>query len=263
MLHHVADRHFLHNIMLLSKFALHKICLIVREETFRFKKFGIDDRRCAMKVGTDGVILGAWVDCHSVKRAIDVGAGSGLISLILAQRGVEQIDAVEIDHMAASDAQDNAAASPWRDIIRIHHCDFENFTASDEVDLIVSNPPFFAEGEEAPDIRRACARHEGALNYSSLIDFAVKHLGREGRVAFIYPYGREDEIIYKAEMSHLKLRRICHVKQRYDRPYIRSLYEFSRIDGPIEKSELIIRQPDNHAYTPAFAALCKNLYLDL
>lgn len=235
----------------------------MRLETFRFKKFGIDDRRCGMKVGTDGVVLGAWVNCNGVRRAADIGAGSGLISLMLAQRGVDEIDAVEIDRLSASDARENVAVSLWSDKIKIHECSFTEYTPPSELDLIVSNPPFFGEGEIAPDKQRALARHEGMLNYSTLIDFAVKWLNDIGRLAFIYPLGREDEIIYKAEMSHLKLRRICHLRQRADRPYVRTMFEFSRIDGPIETSELTVRESENNKYTLQFGELCKDFYLEL
>lgn len=235
----------------------------MRQESFRFKEFGIDDRRCGMKVGTDGVVLGAWVNCYDVNSAIDVGAGSGLISLMLAQRGVNIIDAVEIDPLASQDARANVNVSDWSDKITVHQYNFANYKPNQAVDLIISNPPFFADGETAPDIKRAQARHEGDLNYSSLIDFAVRWLAENGKLAFIYPYGREDEIIYKAEMSRLKLRRICHLRQRADRPFVRTLFEFSRIDGPIEKSYLTIRENNGERYTPEFSALCKDFYLQL
>ena len=235
----------------------------MRQESFRFKKFGVDDRRCGMKVGTDGVVLGAWVNCIGVSRAADIGAGSGLISLMLAQRGVDEIDAVEIAHLSAPDARENASLSPWCDKINIHECSFIDYIPQSKLDLIVSNPPFFGESEIAPDMQRALARHEGQLNYSTLIDFAVKWLNDTGRLAFIYPTGREDEIIYKAEMSHLKLRRICHMRQRVDRPFVRAMFEFSKIDGPIETSELTIRENKNNQYTPQFCKLCKDFYLEL
>ena len=235
----------------------------MREESFRFKKFGIDDRRCAMKVGTDGVVIGAWVSCEKARTAIDLGAGSGLISLMLAQRGVRKITAIEIDPAAADNARENIAVSPWSDLIKVDQCSFSDFQPKTAVDLIVSNPPFFSEGEAAPDAIRAQARHEGELNYSSLIEFAARNLSTAGRLGFIYPFGREDDIIYKAEMSRLKLRRICHLRQRHDRPYIRTLFEFSRVDGPIEKSSLTIRESDNRQYTPEFSSLCKDFYLEL
>lgn len=253
----------LHRSLVLPNFVGNKTFMQVRQESFRFKKFGIDDRRCGMKVGTDGVVLGAWVNCDAIRRALDIGAGSGLISLMLAQRGVDEIDAVEIDSLSAMDARENIAASPWSSIIRVQEISFTDFMPREGYDLIVSNPPFFGEGETAPDERRALARHEGLLNYSTLIDYSTKWLTPNGRLAFIYPYGREDEIIYKAEMSHLKLRRICYLRQRHDRPFVRTMFEFSRIDGPIETSELTIRENASNQYTAPFAELCKEFYLEL
>lgn len=233
----------------------------MRKESFSFKQFGIDDHRCGMKVGTDGVTLGAWVSCDDAGSAIDVGSGSGLIAIMLAQRGVAHIDALEIDAEACKDAIDNIASTKWQKNISLHECDFAKFSKQSGVDLIVSNPPFFANGEEAPDRQRAIARHEGELNYVSLIDFASKHLNDNGRLAFIYPFGKDDEIIYAAEMSHLKLRRICHLRQHDNRPFIRTLFEFSKNDGPIEKNILSIKTVKGDRYTPAFAELCKEFYL--
>lgn len=230
---------------------------------FRFKQFSIDDTRCGMKVGTDGVILGAWVSCSRDKHVIDVGAGSGLIAIMMAQRGAGTVEALEIDRAACEDCRSNVNSSPWKDKINVYECSFLKYTSPGNIDLIVSNPPFFADGEQAPTVERALARHEGELNYSTLIDFASVALNACGRLAFIYPYGREDEIIYKAEMSRLKLRRICYLRQNKSRPWIRTLFEFCRIDGPIDRSELTIRNSDNKSYTREFAYLCRDFYLEL
>ena len=234
-----------------------------RKVTFSFKRFGIDDSHCGMKVGTDGVVTGAWVRCEDAVRVVDVGSGSGLIALMIAQRCNAIIDAIETDTGACADARANIAASPWHDRIRLFEGCFTNYRPETPIDLIVSNPAFFTDGDEAPQANRALARHQATLGYASLIDFASRVLAADGRLAFIFPSGHDDEIIYKAEMSHLKLRRICHLRQRHDRPYIRDLYEFSRIDGSIEKSELTIRNADNQKYTDTFAGLCRDFYLEL
>lgn len=231
--------------------------------SFIFKKFLIDDTRCGMKVGTDGVVLGAWASCSRGAHVVDVGAGSGLIAIMMAQRGAGTVEALEIDRAACEDCRSNVNSSPWRDRINVSECSFLNYNSPENIDLIVSNPPFFADGEHAQDVERALARHEGDLNYSTLIDFATVALNTSGRLAFIYPYGREDEIIFKAEMSRLKLRRICHLRQNKSRPWIRTLFEFCRIDGPIDRSELTIRNSGNKSYTAEFAYLCRDFYLEL
>lgn len=231
-----------------------------RKETFRFKQFGIDDRRCGMKVGTDGVLVGAWVSCGQQISAVDVGCGCGIISLMLAQRGASRITAVEVDESAAEDALSNFEASPWIERFDLRKADFRDVRLARNVDLIVSNPPFFATGEHSPEAERSLARHEGELNYGSLIDFAKDHLNDEGRLAFVYPCGYDDEIIYKAEMSRLKLRRMCRVRQRYDRPWVRTLYEFCRRDGAIEIESLTISKRGG-GYTDNYIELTKDFYL--
>ncbi len=234
-----------------------------RDVTFKFKQFSIDDSHCGMKVGTDGVVLGAWCNCSDTHKVIDVGSGSGLIALMVAQRCNALIDAIETDSGACHDAQSNINCSPWRDRINLVEGCFTSYRADTAADMVVSNPPFFTNGEEAHGAGRALARHEGSLNYSSLIDFACRTLTDNGRLAFIYPSDRENDIIYKAEMSRLKLRRVCHLRQNESRPVIRDLFEFSRIDGPIEESTLTIIKRDGHSYTRDFAQLCRDFYLEL
>lgn len=234
-----------------------------RHISFTFKHFSIDDSHCGMKVGTDGVALGAWSGCVGVRRAIDVGCGSGLIALMIAQRCGAKVEAIDIDSGACNDTRHNVEASPWSHLISVIEGNVVNYTPSVLPDLIISNPPFFGEGEQAPSAERALARHEGSLNYCTLIDFGAKALTSSGRLSFIYPSGHEDEIIYKAEMSHLKLRRICHLHQTPTRPPIRTMFEFCRIDGPIEKETIAIRNNDGRSYTTRFYELCKDFYLEL
>lgn len=232
----------------------------MRDVTFTFKEFAVTDGRCGMKICTDGVIIGAWATCDGIRSAVDAGAGSALISLMVAQRSEAMIEAVEIDESAYMDACENIKHSPWHDRIRIVRQDINAYHPVRPVDLIISNPPFFSSGLQSPDSKRAEARHEGCLNYVTLIDFASAYLARDGRLAFIYDIGRDDDIIYKAEMCHLKLRRHCRLRQREGRPYIRSLYEFSPADGNIEYSELTINTQDGHL-TEEFTALTKDFYL--
>lgn len=232
----------------------------MRNVSFSFQRFDVSDANCGHKVGTDGVVIGAWADCMGAKRILDIGAGSGLISLMMAQRSDARITAVEIDRGAAEDARDNIAVSPWCDRVEIVNSDFKRYVPTEPFDLIVSNPPFFTESLQSPDQKRAKARHEGLLNYRSLIEYASVHLTRGGKLSFIYSSGLGNDIIYCAEMLHLKLRRHCLLRQKADGDVIRELYEFSTLDGEIAFEDLAIRT-DSGEYTTAFNALTEHFYL--
>lgn len=230
---------------------------------FRFKQFNIIDTHCGMKIGTDGVLIGAWASCSDARHVIDVGSGCGLIALMIAQRSNARIDAIEADRDACEDALSNITASPWHGRIKLHNLDFLRFKPTHKADLIVSNPPFFNEQLKSPDTSRSLARHEGELNYCSLVDYAALNLSPTGRLSFIYPFGREDEIIYKAEFNHLKLRRICHVAKSSDQQPIRTMFEFCRIDGSIEYDRLDLYEGQDMTHTSYFTSLCRDFYLNL
>lgn len=232
-----------------------------REITFRFKQFALSDSNCGMKTGTDGVTLGAWVNCRDARSVIDVGAGSGLIALMIAQRSpLAHIHAVEIDPAAASDATFNIAASPWGRRIDVIGNDILHYRPDSAPDLIVSNPPFFNTGEISADTGRATARHESSLTCHSLLGYARATLADDGRLAIIVPADRCDEIIYNAEMQHLKVRRQCFLHSKPGQKPFRVMFEFMRHDGPIQSSDLTIRGDDG-SYTPQFKKLTEDFYL--
>ena len=232
-----------------------------RQITFRFKQFAISDSNCGMKTGTDGVTLGAWVSCRDARRVIDVGAGSALISLMIAQRApLARIDAVEIDPEAASDARFNVEASPWSGRIEVVNTNIIRYRPAVPPDLIVSNPPFFNAGELSADTGRAAARHESSLNYSALLGYARETLADDGRLAIIAPAERCDEIIYAAEMLHLKVRRQCMLCSKPGQEPFRVMFEFMRHDGPIESDTLTIRDV-GCSYSPRFKKLTEDFYL--
>lgn len=231
-----------------------------REISFTFKRFALCDSRCGMKIGTDGVVIGAWTSVDDAADAIDVGAGSGLISLMLAQRGVRHVSALEIDRGAAEDCRLNIAASPWAHRVSLTEGDFSLYNPPRPVDLIVSNPPFFATGESAPDAARAGARHEGSLNFPTLIDFAATRLKVSGRLALIAPAERTDDIIWLGEMRHLKLRRLCRLSTVTGRDPSRILAELSPTDGPISYEHLDVRTADGRL-SDEFRRLTQDFYL--
>lgn len=228
---------------------------------FDFKRFNIDDSHSAMKVGTDGVLLGAWAGIgFEPGRVLDAGAGSGLVSLMLAQRFSEaRIVAVEIDAASAADARDNVLRSDWSSRIEIVVGDVLELEDGN-FDFIVSNPPFFTESIKSPDKARAFSRHESSFGIRPLILLASRLLSPGGRLSFIAPASRDGEIDFLLASQRLYPRRRVGVRQRPDRPVVRSLWEASTVDGPLEISSLTIKGQDGD-YTGAYRSLTKDFYL--
>lgn len=227
---------------------------------FRFKQFTINDSHTPMKVGTDGVLLGAWADPSGASLIIDAGTGSGLIALMMAQRVPgARVKGIEISPDAAADAAANVAASPWPDRVEIISGDCLDYTLpAEERILIVSNPPFFAEQLRSPDTGRALARHGGAFDVISLIDWAALH--PEPNLAFIAPTSRDDEIDFQLALRRLVANRICRVTTRDGRPPQRTLWQVSRHGSTIESS-LIVRDRENR-FTEEYIRLTSPFYLD-
>lgn len=229
--------------------------------TFRFKRFAVTDRRCGMKLGTDGVLLGAWTRLprHDASKAVDAGAGCGIISLMLAQRfGRLDITGVEISPDACADMEDNFSASPWHD--RLHAACAPFGPSAGCADMIVSNPPYFTSGELSPDRARAASRHAGSLSPAVLVDSAREMLLPGGSLSMITPPEIEDALLCRAAFARMYPRRICRVFSRRGKSPVRILWEFSTDDGPLEHSALTLRA-DGGAPTPEFHDLCKDFYL--
>lgn len=230
-------------------------------DVFRFRQFEVCHRRSAMKVGTDGVLLGAWCMLNHGESAWDVGAGTGLIALMLAQRGAGHVDAVEIDAVAAEEAAGNIAGSPWPDRIAVCKGDISSVeTALASPDLIVSNPPFFTETLHSPKTDRATARHEGSLTFGTLFDIAARRLRANGRLACIAPSQRCRELIFEAQLRRLHLARLTHIRTVATKEPKRVLMEFT--PAPVSrclKNDLIIK--DNGAYTDDYRRLTSDFYL--
>lgn len=224
---------------------------------FRFKQFSIDDSRCGMKLGTDSVALGAWVDADGCRTALDVGAGSGVLALMLAQRYPElKIHAVELDDGAAQDCADNFAASPWIDRLSSCTLSFDDYRPQGgAVDLIISNPPYFKTGQQAPDGSRAAARHEGSLSYATLLPYAARWLSDNGALAMVLPSEFMNDCQYQAMLHRLYLRRVTHLSHSEGRPAKRILLYLTRHDGPATVDRLAVQ-------SPAFKSLTEAFYLD-
>lgn len=231
---------------------------------FQFKQFIVRHDRCAMKVGTDGVLLGAWVPVRNVRRALDVGAGSGLISLQLAQRNADiRITAVEIDPDAAAQAQENIRHSPWNDRIEVACCDFRQFLPKEKFDLIVSNPPYFIDALKCPDSQRCTARHTSDLNYELLFGHSAYLLSEEGVVSIIIPSEVETTVIDTAWKYNLHPHHRLRVFTKPGKPCRRVLLTFGRQCHSCIEEHLCIESEVPGQFTPEYVALTKEFYLKM
>lgn len=216
-----------------------------------------------MKVGTDGVLVGAWTNIENIQSILDIGCGTGLISLMIAQRCDALITGVDIDINACDECTDNFLQSPWSSRLSTMHCDFNQLINDDNVyDLIVSNPPFFTNGVLAPDKSRATARHCESLNYASLINFAAKKLSSIGHLSFISPSEYADDIIALATYNRLYLNRRTNVFSKPSKANpIRTLWELSRLEKNCSLSRLYLRNDDN-SYTDEYIKLTQDFYIN-
>ncbi|MDP3914198.1 MAG: methyltransferase, partial [Bacteroidota bacterium] len=183
-----------------------------RNNYFQFKQFRIVQERSAMKVGVDGVLLGSWADISGAKRILDIGTGTGLIALMMAQRNPDaQIDALEIEPEAFQEAVFNIQQSPWNERIQIELCSFQEFSGKADLkyDLIVSNPPYFTNGHKAPLENRSTARHSDSLPLGDLISGAIGLLNKTGKIALVLPIESLQEITTLADLNKLFIARLC------------------------------------------------------
>lgn len=230
--------------------------------SFRFKQFTIQQDRCALKVGTDGLLFGAWVNYDGAKRILDIGTGTGLLALIAAQRNASAtIDAVEIDDASAAQAAENAAASPWSDRVRVHRMDVRKMNTSEPFDLILCNPPYYAGYSTAADERVGVAKHSEELLFQELIVAVDQLLSERGRFAVIIPLNRERELLALADRVGLKPIRRCVVKYVVHRPAKRVLLELNRVGGDILEEALTIENTGPFDYTPGYRWLISDLML--
>lgn len=232
---------------------------------FQFKQFTVYHDRCAMKVGTDGVLLGAWANASGAGTALDIGTGTGLIALMIAQRNTNAlIDAIDIDLDAVAQAKDNINNSPFSSRIACFNTSLQDFQEQTDrkYDLIVSNPPFFIQSLKSPVWSRTLARHTDSLTMKDLIRGASLLLSERGRLSIIYPYEYKDELQLLAQQSGLFTSYIVNVYPTDDSSPKRVLMEFSKVVSDFSESNLVIEKK-RHVYSDEYAALTKDFYLKL
>jgi len=234
---------------------------------FSFKQFSIEQDRCAMKIGTDGVLLGAWTPLTNNPFSIlDIGTGTGVIALMLSQKSnAQQIDALEIDEEAYEQAVDNFENSPWSDRLFCFHAGLDEFVEEpeDEYDLIVSNPPFYTEDYKTENDQRDLARFADAMPFEDLVEAADLLLSENGILAVIIPFKEEDNFIALANEYELYPIKITRVKGTPNTEIKRSLLAFSRNKNVSVLTDELIIETARHVYTPEYTELTKDFYLKM
>lgn len=239
---------------------------MTQSSKFHFKQFSVQQDKCAMKIGTDGVLLAAWSSLkHNPSSILDIGAGTGVLSLILAQRSnAELIDALEIDEHAHEQCVENFEQSPWGDRLFCYHASLKEFM--DEIDekyeLIVCNPPFYSEQFKTNDIQRNQARFQDAMPFHHLIEGVSKLLSQNGTFNVVIPFKEEQTFVHLASEFNLFPKHTLRVKGNPKAEIKRSFIEFS-FQKFSTKAEQLIIETKRHHYTDAYVKLTKDFYLKM
>lgn len=233
---------------------------------FSFKQFTIHQDRCAMKVGTDGVLLGVLAPTIDSGRILDIGTGTGLVGIMLSQRCPQAIvTGVELDANAAKQAEENATSTGWK--IKIINKSIQDFSSQceEKFDLIVSNPPYFINSLKAPEKNRNTARHTDELSFEELIESAEKLLSEEGKFSVIIPYSEEENFIGIANKRNLIAVSSVRIIPKVGKDPKRSVITFckckNKINCNINVTELVIEKEERHCYSDEFKKLTADFYL--
>lgn len=235
-------------------------------QPFRFKQFSIAHNQSIFKVGTDGVLLGAWANIGGAKTIIDIGTGSGLIAIMCAQRNNNaQIIGVEVDENSANQAKENASVSPWINRIKIANQSIQDFTKSNTIkfDHLISNPPYFIDGTISSNQAKAQTRHTNLLPFNDLVKATKQLLQASGKASFILPVEEAKIFTYQCTEHQLYLNRLCEVRPLINKKVERWLMEFSFCKTSIEKTELIIQHQGRNNYTDDYKKLTGDFYLGM
>ncbi len=239
-----------------------------KDKCFHFKHFVIGNNRSAMKVNTDGVLLGAWSRVDDGCVAWDVGCGTGVIGIMLAQRGAAKVTGIEIEHDSWCEASDNFRTSAWRKHLEAVEADINDcYRKLDTPDLIVSNPPYFSHNRhslKSPEWQRSRARHEDSLGYESLIDIACKTLSKGGRLCFISPIDREQDIDWWITINKMEVERKTMVAASPKVGFKRILWQIGRLGECNTRKESLLHIRDGSGnFTSDYTELVKDFYTNI
>lgn len=232
---------------------------------FAFKQFTIHHDRCAMKVGTDGVLLGAWASKLKInpKYILDIGTGSGLIAIMLAQSYQAIIDAIDLDEQACEQAIENVQSSPWSKHIRVKNLSFQDFFKKQQqhYDLLVCNPPFFSKSLKPDNKQRSIARHNDTLSLKDLLDGAQRLLASDGLFCMILPQDTISKLYTIADSYKLYPQQLLAIRSRAEQTVSRLLIALGRKKTPCQESSLFISKQDGE-YSQAYQELTADYYLN-
>lgn len=229
---------------------------------FSFKQFTINQDKCAFKVGTDGVLLGACVDLTGKKRILDIGAGTGLITLMVAQRCDAEIVAIEADHDSFVQASENIGRSIWGSRITIENCTLQKFKPdSSGFDLIVTNPPYFIDSLKSPDPAKSHARHNDTLTHSDILTGTDRLLVKSGLLQVIMPYNEGNIFIAEAQEYGFYCKSILKIRPTPSSGIRRLILGFSRNRAKSAESFLTIEKGRRHEFTEEYIRLTRDFYL--
>ena len=240
-------------------------------DSFVFKEFEVKQSNCAMKVGTDAVLLGAWSNLPETGALLDIGTGTGIIAMMAAQRSSTLIDAIEIDEEAYKDALENCKQSKWGNRINVHHISFQKFVPSvaKKYDVILSNPPYFSNCVQAASESRTMARHTCNLSFEELVDGIASLLMKDGSFATILPLKEAEDLSAIARRYGLHPNRIMRVKTTCSKPAKRILMQFGFYKTPpVEETIIIENEPEagsqisQRAYSADYKNLTRSFYLN-
>lgn len=234
---------------------------------FRFKQFNINQDKCAMKVCTDACLFGAWLSNHiqqkniQINKVLDIGTGTGLLSLIMAQHLQASFDAIEIDELAASQAKENFEASPWAAQFNVINEDLKKWKSVTKYDLIISNPPFFENDLRSYDNARNLALHHDGLRLEILLEIVKNKLRDNGNFAVLIPYKRREYFLSLIQKNKFYLEEEVQIKQTEKHNPFRLIFIISKTESVNNKTEIYIKEEGEYSYQ--FTSLLQNYYLNL
>jgi tRNA1Val (adenine37-N6)-methyltransferase len=216
-----------------------------------------------MKVGTDAVLLGAWIQIEGAESILDIGTGTGVIALMMAQKGTAMITAIDIDASACEQSKENIGNSPWPDRIKVLNKSLQQFTINNQhkFDLIVSNPPYFVDAYKSLEEARNQARHADQLPFNEFINCAKLLLHEKGKICVILPTRESIKFRELAAANQLYLTRIMHIKTTEYKDEKRQMLQFELINKKLVDETLVIEQDERHNYSKEYKELTKDFYL--